>query len=257
MLALNYLVYLRFGYLHSGLDNIDALDRARLVAFAAADALVVIDLRAEVFDRDRVVFAGLDALHAADAARLAVFSGLRALVMVLAHDGGLCLMQGHKVNYALGAGVDAHLAGMARERIYSRNTLADMNGVIGADLNAVAEADAAVDAVFRTAEKLSRHFAALDADIVELRVRVMLVALAEDDGGHGDDIARRKAGYLRNGLADLRAAGHTATGIGGLALGERGRIAGAAGEAARAAVCAGQRRLNLLGLFVDRNGHDL
>ena len=33
--------------------------------------------------------------------------------------------------------------------------------------------------------------------------------------------------------------------------------AGAAGEAARAAVCAGQRRLNLLGLFVDRNGHNL
>ena len=166
-------------------------------------------------------------------------------------------MQGHKVNYALGAGVDAHLAGMARERIYSRNTLADMNGVIGADLNAVAEADAAVDAIFRTAEKLSRHFAALDADIVELRVRVMLVALAEDDGGHGDDIARRKAGYLRNGLADLRAAGHTASGIGGLALGERGRIAGAAGKAARAAVCAGQRRLNLLGLFIYRNSHDL
>ena len=47
------------------------------------------------------------------------------------------------------------------------------------------------------------------------------------------------------------------SGIGGLALGERGRIAGATGEAARAAVCAGQRRLNLLGLFVDRNGHDL
>lgn len=152
MLALNYLVYLRFGYLHSGLDNIDALDRARLMAFAAADALVVIDLRAEIFDRDRVVFAGLDALHAADAARLAVFSGLGALVMVLAHDGSLCLMQGHQIDNALGAGVDAHLAGVARERIYSRNTLADMNGVIGADLNAVAEADAAVDAVFRAAE---------------------------------------------------------------------------------------------------------
>ena len=85
--------------------------------------------------------------------------------------------------------------------------------------------DAAVDAVFRTAEKLSRHFAALDSDIVELRVRVMLVALAENDGSHGDDIARRKAGYLRNGLADLRAAGHTASGVGGLALRESCRIA--------------------------------
>lgn len=225
MLSRIHLVDFRLSYLHSGLDNIDALDRARLVALAAADALLVIDLRAEVLDRDRAVFAGLDALHTADAARLALFSGLGALVMVLAHDGGLCLMQGHKIDNALGAGVDAHLAGVARERIYSRNALADMNCVIGTYLNAVAEADAAVDALFRSAEKLSCHFAALDSDIVELRVRVVHVALAEDNCSHGDNIPSRESGYLCNSFADLSAAGHAASGVGGLALREGCRIA--------------------------------
>ena len=177
--------------------------------------------------------------------------------MVLAHDGSLCLVQGHQIDNALGAGVDAHLAGVARERIYSRNALADMYRVIGTYLNAVAEADTAVDALFRSAEKLSCHFAALDSDIVELRVSVVHIALAEYNSGHGNDVPRRESGYLCNSLADLRAAGHTASGVGGLALRESCRIAGATGESARAAVCAGQRRLNLLGLFVDRNSHDL
>ncbi len=57
------------------LDDVDGLHGAGLVAFAAADALGVVDLGAEVFDLHGVVFARLHALHAADAARFALFSG--------------------------------------------------------------------------------------------------------------------------------------------------------------------------------------
>ena len=66
MLSRIHLVDFRLSYLHSGLDNIDALDRARLVALAAADALVVIDLRAEVRYLYGAHFARLHALAAAD-----------------------------------------------------------------------------------------------------------------------------------------------------------------------------------------------
>ena len=53
---------------HSEANNINRADGAFGMAFAAADALFIIDLCTEAVNRYRSLFARLDALHTADTA---------------------------------------------------------------------------------------------------------------------------------------------------------------------------------------------
>ena len=132
--------------------QINTADRANLVAFAAADAFVVVHLRAKVFYRDRPVFAGLHALHAADAAGLALFARLRALVVVDAKHRRLDGVERKQVDQMARTGVDAQLARAAFVGVDARHTVADEDRFIRAHAHAVAETDAAVDACFGAAE---------------------------------------------------------------------------------------------------------
>ena len=106
------------------------------MAFSAADALVIVNLCAEVFNRDRARFARLDALHAADAAGLALLARLGALVVVFAKHGGLDGVKREQIYKLSRAGFDALFAGAAPARVDSCNAVADENCFIGANLNA-------------------------------------------------------------------------------------------------------------------------
>ena len=177
------------------------------MALAAADALIIIDLCAEILDLDRVIFAGLHALHAAYAARDASLASDRALVLVRAKHGRFCLMERHEIYKMLRAGLDASSARAAGKRIDPCHAVADMYRVIGAGFDTVSEAQAAVGAFLRPAEDLSGHFTALDAGINKLVAGIVIVALAKHHRRHREHLSRRKSGDLGDLFGDLGAAG--------------------------------------------------
>ena len=168
------------------------------VAFSAANALVIINLCAEVFNRDRAGFARLDALHAADAAGLALLSCLGALVVVFAENRSLDGVQRKKVNELPRAGFNALFAGTTLARVDSCNTVANEDCIIRANLNAVSETDAAVDAGFRSAKKLCCHLAGANAAVLKLFRSVLPVALTHYGRNHRSDFSGLKTHDFSN-----------------------------------------------------------
>ncbi len=234
--------------------QVNALDRARLVAHSAADALVVIDLCAEVFDRDRTLGTNLCTFHTADTAGLALFSRLSTLVVVFAKHGGFRGVKREQLNKMSRTGFDAHLARTAVVGVDSRHAVADENGVVLTNLDTVAEADTAVNAVLRSAEKLGRHFARVNAAVFKLFFNVDGVALTHDGGNH----RRNRTGLLAhdggNRLGNVVSAGCTAVTFVCLALGKSGGIAVTARKAAGSAVRTGETLSDFNCLFVNGNG---
>lgn len=236
--------------------QVDTADGADCVAFAAADALVVIDPGAEVFDRDSADLACLYALHAADAARRAVLARLCALIVVPAQHRRLGGVKREQVDKISRTGLDAQLAGAALVRVDACNAVAEEDCLIGTDRRAVAEAEAAVGAGFRSAEQLRRHFAGLHALIVELGADIFAVAAAHDGGDLRLDLARFPAEHTGNGSGDIVAAGNTEVTFDLIIGGKRGGVAVAAAVAAGAAVCTGQAVAHLFLGLIDRDGED-
>lgn len=220
------------------------------MAFAASDALIIINMCGEIIDLYGAVFAYLYALHTADTSLCTLFSRNNALVVVLTEDCGFSLMQGKKFYNLLGAGIYAFFTCAACDRINARDTVAYMNGVERTYLYAVAETETAEDTLFLAAVELLCHAAGVYADIIHLLDCGVVIALTENDSRHGLDFARFKSHYLRNLLGNGGSAGIAERGIRGLALGERRRVTRTSRISARTAVSAGETFGDLLRLFI-------
>ena len=234
--------------------KVNALDRTRLVTHSAADTLVVIDLCTEVLDRDGSFRTDLCTFHTADTAGLALFPCLCAFVVVFTKYGGFCGVKREQLNKMSRTGFDAHFARTAVVGIYSCNTVADKDCIILTNLDAVAEADTAVNAVFRSAEKLRCHFARMNAAVFKLFLDIAAVTLTHDGGNHRRDGACLLAHDGGNGLCNVISAGGTAVAFIRFALGKGGGIAVTAREAACAAVGTGETLSDFDCLFVNGNG---
>ena len=141
---------------------------ANLITLSAADALVIINLGAEVFNCYRTFGTSLYTLHTADTTKLALLSCLCALVVVFAKHSCLSHIEREQVDKISRAGLDAHFAGLTLIRVDSCNTVAKENGFIRTNCHTVTKADTAVNTVFGTAEKLCCYFAGLNAAVIEL-----------------------------------------------------------------------------------------
>ena len=71
-----------------------------------------------------------------------------------------------------------------------------MYGVIGAYFDAIAEADASVNAVLGSSEKLSCHFAGFHTAVSQLFASVMCIALAKHHSSRRQYFTCRKAGQF-------------------------------------------------------------
>ena len=162
-------------------DEIDALDGAGFGTLAAACALAVINLCAEVLDLDCAEFASLDALHTADTAVCTFLSGDCALVVIGAEVCCLCLMERHHLNNMVRAGLETLFTCLAHCRIDSCNSVADVNSLIRAGSYAVAETDTSVNTFLRTAEKLFRHLAGFNTVVLHLDFCLAAEALTHYD----------------------------------------------------------------------------
>ena len=194
---------------HSEADNINRADGAFGMAFAAADALFIIDLCTEAVNRYRSLFARLDALHTAYATRLTFLAGYRALIVVFAEHGCLCFLKRHHFDKPLGTGFNALAAGAALKGINSRNAVANAYRAVFTRLNAVAEADTAVNTFLRSAENLRCHFTAFNTLIFKLDFCVYVMTLAENDCRRRLNLACGKPCYLTDGFGGFVAAGST------------------------------------------------
>lgn len=150
------------------LNKVDCTNGANLVAFAAACAFIIVNLCAEAVNCYSACFAFFYALHAADAACRAFLAGECAFIMVFAKNSRFDFFKGHHFDESLRAGLYAHFASFAENRVDSCDAVAHADCVILTNFNAVTETDAAVDAVFGSAKNLRSHSAALYALIFEL-----------------------------------------------------------------------------------------
>lgn len=207
------------------LDYIYCLDGTSLVTLAAADALIVIDFCAEVFNLDCIVFASLYAFHTAYATCFAGFSCECALVVVGTQHSCLCLVKRHKLDNAFGTSLDTSLTCTAGERIDSCYAVTNVNGIIWAGFNTVTKTDTAVDTFLRTAEKLSCHFAAFNAAVNELCTCVVVVSLTEHNGCLRGNFTGCEPCNSCNLFGNLAATGSAKRCAGGFALGKCGSVA--------------------------------
>lgn len=169
--------------------NIYSTYGTSLVAFAAADAFVVVYRGAEIVDAYCFHGTGFDTFHAADAACFTLFTCLCTLVVVAAKNCRLGGVEGEQVDELSGTGSDTFFTGTAFVRIDSCHTVADKDSVVRAHLSAVTEADASVNAVFRTAEKLSSHFTGVNTTVFELVFYICSVTLTHYCGYHGSNLS--------------------------------------------------------------------
>jgi len=224
-----------------------------LVTLTAADALVIINTCAEVFNLYCFSRTSLHTLHTADAAGLTLFSCLCALVVVFTKNGSLCGIEREELYKTSGTGLDAHLTGTASVGIDSCNAVTDENCIIGADLNAVAEADTTVNAVFGTAEKLCCNFTRTYTAVFELFFNIVAVALTHNGSNGRDNLPCLKTHYGSNSLGSVVTAGNAETAILRFALCKSTCITVTACIAAGTAVCTGEAFSYLFFLFVNGN----
>lgn len=224
-----------------------------LMALAAADALIVIHLSTEVFNRYRLGRTGLHTLHTADAACLTLLSCLRTLVVVFAKHRSLFGIKREKLNKTSGAGFDAHLTGTALVRVNAGNTVADEYGIIRADLYTVTKAYTAVNTVLGAAKKLSCNFAGAYAAVFKLFFNIMAVTLTHNSCNGRNYLPCRKAHYLSNFLCRTVTAGDTEVALLGFTLCKGIGIAVTACVAAGAAIGTGETGTDLFGFFVNGN----
>ena len=161
-------------------DLLHAARGTNVVANAASLTLIIINLCQIIRDGDGIVGASLLTLHAADAGVLTVLASISALFGVAAHDHGLSLLRDHG-NDLLGADDHAHAASEATGGIYVGDTVLQANGVGGAGLGAVAQAEASEAAGIGAAVEHRSALTGGDAVVGSLLGGSLTVAVAMDE----------------------------------------------------------------------------
>ena len=237
-------------------SDVEAVALADLGTLAAAVALIIIDNSAVVLNLDSFVGAVLFAKLAADAADLAVLHSEGALLLVGAgYDNGIC--NGLDGDNAVGASLYASAAAAAQTGIDMSDAVFDADSIVNADICTIAKTKAAIDAGTGAAIHQLRSSAGGEALIIGLVFGVLAVALAVDNSGNSNHLAcflaEDSSHSLSAGIAAGSAEGEGQVGV----FNEGSSIAAAAGEAAAAAVCAGESFGELGNALVNRNMHNL
>lgn len=230
--------------------NIDGTYGTGLVTFTAADTFVVVHRRTEVIYAYCLYGTGLYAFHTADTAGLALLTSLSTLVVITAENSRLCGVEGEQVDKLSGTGRDTFFTGTALVGVDSGHTVTDEDSLVGAYLCTVTVADTAVNAVFRTAEKLCSHFTGVNTAVFQLVLYVGSVTLTHYGGNHGSYLTYGKSHNFTYLLGGVVTAGGTEVTFACLTLGQSGGIAVTACEAAGTAVGTGETLSDFFGLFV-------
>ena len=236
--------------------NLDDVSRADIRAMSALHALGDIDLGQIVNNDDRVCGALALAFHAADAACITDLVDSCALIMAGACDFDM-LVIGNESDYILGAGFDASAAADTLFTVDLCNTVNDVHCAELASVSTVAEADAG-EAAVHVALAAEQHccLAVFRAGVIKALERMSFRAGA----GNKSDLANSLAGGNAHDLRDLFGSGRACCNAlvnGSFALCDCGSITVTAGEAAAAAVRAGQALTDLLLLWVNFDVEDL
>lgn len=128
------------------------------MTFAAAGTFFVVDSCDVVLDGNSIVGTVLFALFTADAGVFAGFLGCRTLIVGAAHYGNYSVT-GMEGDYILGTSLNAHSAADAVLGVDVSNTAFDADGIGGAGREAVAAANASVNAGVMAAVNLGYRLA--------------------------------------------------------------------------------------------------
>ena len=79
------------------------------------------------------------------------------LILVDTKNDSLCLVKGHHLDNAVGAGFKTHLTSLTNRRVNTCDTVADADCFVRTSAHTVTKTDTAVDTFFRTTEKLFCH----------------------------------------------------------------------------------------------------
>ena len=233
--------------------ELKAAHRAVRDAGSAAYAFAVINRSEVVFDGYSANRAVLLALHAADAAVATLLADEGAFFVVGADDSGLTGLR-DKGDEPVGALLGAKTAADAASRVNVSKTVFNTDGVCGADLCAVAAAEAAGAAGALAAIEHFCRRAGVYAGILGFYSVVGAVAAAVYEGDHGSNLGGFNAEDSGNLTRNLCAAGAAEVGLGAV-FGDGFGVSVTAGEAAGAAVGAGEAVTDGGFLFVYLGAH--
>ena len=236
--------------------NLDDVSGADIRAVTALNALGDINSCKIVLDNDCVGRALALALHAADAACFADLVDSSTLVLAGAGNFNV-LVIGNELDYLLRAGIDTRTAADALFAIDLCYAVNNIHCAELASVNAVAEADAG-EAAIHVALTAEQHCCL--AVFRSLVVKALYSVAFGAGAGNKRNLSDRSAGRNAHDLCDLFGSGRTCCNAlidRCFALCDRSGIAVAAGEAAAAAVCAGEALTNLRLLGVNFDCEDL
>ena len=154
-----------------------AMNGADLNASCAVCAKLVVDGCKVVFDLDRAAWTSLLALHTADTSVCAILTGKCALFVVGALYDYSCGVV-YDLDNAIGAGACAYAAANALSWVDVRYAILNGNSVAGADLYAIAVAEAGVGAGLVSVVEEVCHKTALGAVVVKLSFGNVTVSVA-------------------------------------------------------------------------------